>query len=349
MKRTSFNEGWQFRRKVNPFAELAAASTLYADVVLPHDALIHERRDPAGEGAVASSRLGPTSTARRSLPPPISMASGWCSSSRASTGSATVHINGGVMPVSGRTAIPGSLSMGGQVPAPRRGEPRSRSSPDTVRTHGWYTGAGIYRGCFGCTSVRQVHLPRARSFGSAAVDIDAEGAVIEVNASSGSDQQPPRDGGCRSSPFTTRMEPSRTGTVPVTVEGAGERRRRSAGDSMSPHRSCGVPSTQISTHASVELEREQLPPLSTMLQAVFGIRTLRVDPIEGLRINGRRSSCAAPASTTTTGSWARPPSAAPRSAASQLLKDAGFNAIRSVPQPDEPARCSTPATASGCS
>ncbi len=53
MKRTAFNDGWQFRPKQNPFAELGGVSTPYTDVTLPHDALIHEQRDPDGEGAVA--------------------------------------------------------------------------------------------------------------------------------------------------------------------------------------------------------------------------------------------------------------------------------------------------------
>ena len=60
----------------------------------------------------------------------------------------------------------------------------------------------------------------------------------------------------------------------------------------------------------------------------FGIRSLRLDPDHGLRSTARPSSCAARASTTTTGCWARRPSPAPRNAASRFSRTAGFNAIR---------------------
>jgi hypothetical protein len=50
MIRASFNEGWQMRPKVNPFAELSGTKALYRPVTLPHDAMIErERAVPAGE------------------------------------------------------------------------------------------------------------------------------------------------------------------------------------------------------------------------------------------------------------------------------------------------------------
>ncbi|MCX5356242.1 DUF4982 domain-containing protein [Streptomyces mirabilis] len=50
MKRTSFNDGWQTRAKVNPFAEMSGPKTPYRPVTLPHDAVIvQERTTPGGE------------------------------------------------------------------------------------------------------------------------------------------------------------------------------------------------------------------------------------------------------------------------------------------------------------
>ena len=40
----SFNEGWETRPKVNPFAELSGQTAPFRPVTLPHDALIGQRR-----------------------------------------------------------------------------------------------------------------------------------------------------------------------------------------------------------------------------------------------------------------------------------------------------------------
>jgi beta-galactosidase len=59
MIRTAFNEGWQFRPKVNPFAELSGVPFPFQPVTVPHDAMIgQERVEPEGRdvtegGAVA--------------------------------------------------------------------------------------------------------------------------------------------------------------------------------------------------------------------------------------------------------------------------------------------------------
>ncbi|WP_405182729.1 DUF4982 domain-containing protein [Nocardia sp. NBC_01377] len=50
MIRTSFNDGWQTRPKVNPFAELAGAVVAFEPVTLPHDAMIARQRVAPREG-----------------------------------------------------------------------------------------------------------------------------------------------------------------------------------------------------------------------------------------------------------------------------------------------------------
>ena len=50
MIRTSFNDGWQTRAKVNPFAELSGTRVPFRPVTLPHDAMVErERAAPGGE------------------------------------------------------------------------------------------------------------------------------------------------------------------------------------------------------------------------------------------------------------------------------------------------------------
>jgi hypothetical protein len=49
MIRTSFNDAWQFRPKVNPFAELSGPAAPFTPVTLPHDAMLARDRVPAAD------------------------------------------------------------------------------------------------------------------------------------------------------------------------------------------------------------------------------------------------------------------------------------------------------------
>jgi beta-galactosidase len=51
MLRLPFNDGWEFRPRVNPFAELGGATAPYQPVTLPHDAMISQRRVAPPDGA----------------------------------------------------------------------------------------------------------------------------------------------------------------------------------------------------------------------------------------------------------------------------------------------------------
>src|ERR1700751_1950052 len=53
MIRAPFNDGWEFRSRVSPFAELGGAAAPYQPVPLPHDAMIGQRRLAAEGGACA--------------------------------------------------------------------------------------------------------------------------------------------------------------------------------------------------------------------------------------------------------------------------------------------------------
>ncbi|MBT2227845.1 hypothetical protein KLK06_18510 [Nonomuraea sp. NEAU-A123] len=51
MIRASFNDDWQFRPKVNPFAELAGTAVPFEPVTVPHDAMITRDREATMDGA----------------------------------------------------------------------------------------------------------------------------------------------------------------------------------------------------------------------------------------------------------------------------------------------------------
>lgn len=56
MIRNSFNDGWQARPKLNPFAELGGVTVPFQEVTVPHDALIgQERTAPDGDGSGAGA------------------------------------------------------------------------------------------------------------------------------------------------------------------------------------------------------------------------------------------------------------------------------------------------------
>src|SRR5690242_18730419 len=48
MIRSSFNDGWKIRPKVNPFAELSGAALPFQQVTVPHDALVGQERAAPG-------------------------------------------------------------------------------------------------------------------------------------------------------------------------------------------------------------------------------------------------------------------------------------------------------------
>ncbi|MEE1800687.1 glycoside hydrolase family 2 TIM barrel-domain containing protein [Streptomyces sp. JV176] len=58
MIRVSFNDGWQFRPKVNPFAELGGHSVPYQPVTVPHDAMLGQERVAAGGGVGSENGAG---------------------------------------------------------------------------------------------------------------------------------------------------------------------------------------------------------------------------------------------------------------------------------------------------
>ncbi|MCA2225951.1 sugar-binding domain-containing protein [Nonomuraea aurantiaca] len=54
MIRASFNDNWQFRPKVNPFAELAGTAVPFEPVTVPHDAMITRDREATIDGAATA-------------------------------------------------------------------------------------------------------------------------------------------------------------------------------------------------------------------------------------------------------------------------------------------------------
>lgn len=325
MKRTSFNEGWQFRRKVNSFAELGGAGAPYTDVVLPYDALIHERRDPHGEGAVAFFPAGAYQYRKTFLAPADLDGKRVVLQFEGVYRDATVHING---------AFAGQRPYGYSgftIDAEKFLRPGEANLIEVESRHGedsrWYTGAGIYRDVWLHVG-SQVHLP-VHGLRVSAVDIDAEGAVIEVDVTVGSISNRREMVDVVVALHDADGAPVATGTVPVTVEAQGTSRSRQRLYVPAPklwsaeHPDLYSASVELRTAASVIDDAS----------AVFGIRKLQVDSVHGLRVNGEAVKLRGACVHHDNGILGAATFADAEERRVRLLKEAGFNAIRSAHNP----------------
>ena len=325
MKRIAFNDGWQFRPKQNPFAELGGASTPYTDVSLPHDALIHEQRDPDGEGAVAYFPAGAYQYRRTFTPAADLAGQRIVLQFEGVYRDATVHING-----SFAGQRPYGYS-GFTIDADRFLRPGEENLIEVESRHGgdsrWYTGAGIYRDVW-LHIGPAVHIP-VDGLRVSASDVEADGAVVEVDVIVASTSNRRETVDVVVALADAAGATVARGTVPVTVEANGRSRSRQRLYVRTPQ----LWSAESPTLHSAAVELIADGAAIDEASAAFGIRTLQVDPVHGLRVNGEvvklRGACVhhdngiLGAATFTDAEERRV----------RLLKEAGFNAIRSSHNP----------------
>ncbi|WP_262003085.1 glycoside hydrolase family 2 TIM barrel-domain containing protein [Microbacterium sp. Mcb102] len=325
MKRTAFNDGWQFRPKQNPFAELGGVSTPYTDVTLPHDALIHEQRDPDGEGAVAYFPAGAYQYRTTFTPAADLAGQRIVLEFEGVYRDATVHINGafaGQRPYgySGFTIDADRFLRSGEE---NLIEVESRHGGDSR----WYTGAGIYRDVW-LHIGPPVHLP-VDGVRVSASDIEPDGAVVEVDVvvASTSNRRETVD------VAVTLTDPAGTavarGVVPVTVEANGRSRSRQRLYVRTPQLWSAESPTLYSAAVELVVEGAVIDDAS----AAFGIRTLQVDPVHGLRINSEVVKLRGACVHHDNGILGAATFADAEERRVRLLKEAGFNAIRSSHNP----------------
>lgn len=325
MKRTAFNDGWQFRPKQNPFAELGGVSTPYTDVTLPHDALIHEQRDPDGEGAVAYFPAGAYQYRRTFTPGADLAGQRIVLEFEGVYRDATVHING---------AFAGQRPYGYSgftIDADRFLRPGEENLIEVESRHGgdsrWYTGAGMYRDVWLHVGPA-VHLP-VDAVRVSATDIEPEGAVVEVDVvvASTSNRRETVD------VAVTLTDPTGTtvarGTVPVTMEANGRSRSRQRLYVRTPQLWSAESPTLYSAAVELVVDGAVIDDAT----ATFGIRKLQVDPVHGLRVNGEVVKLRGACVHHDNGILGAATFADAEERRVRLLKEAGFNAIRSSHNP----------------
>jgi beta-galactosidase len=325
MKRIPFNDGWQYRQKVNPFDELSGEVAPYVDVHVPHDALIGRERDPGGDPAAAFFPSG-TYEYRKIFTPPADLADRRVVLEFEGVyRDATVFING---------AFAGNRPYGYSDFTIDAHEHLRAGEENTIRVEcrngqdsRWYTGAGIYRDVW-LHLGEPVHIP-VHGLQVSTPDIDDAGAVVEVAV------PVENAGGARSTVDVEVVvlapggEEVVAGVVPVTVPSSGRSLSRQRLYLRTPDRwSAGSPAL-YSVRARLLRGAEVVDESETR----FGVRRLQVDAVNGLRVNGEvvnlRGACIHHDNGIL--GAATLPEAEERRV--RLLKEAGFNAIRSAHNP----------------
>ena len=323
MRRTPFNDGWTFRPKVDRFAELSGAGAEWEPVTLPHDAVIGTDRSPDA-GPATGYFPGGAWEYRRTLERGAEDAVTTMLEFEGVYRDAVVTVNGSV---AGHR--PSGYS-GFVVPLDHLltvGENEVKVEATAHADSRWYSGGGIYRNVW-LLEAGPVHLVPDH-LEVLTPEVDDAGAVVTVTAAVRN------RGAVRADAVVHAEVLDADGTVvasqasPVTVFPGATVTARQRLFVAGPRRWGPDDPYLYSCRATLREGDEVVDEDRT----TFGIRTLALDPRQGLRINGEpvllRGACVHHDN--------GPIGAATLDRAEarrvELLKDAGFNAIRSAHNP----------------
>jgi beta-galactosidase len=325
MIRVSFNEGWEFRPKVSPFSELSGAAAPFRSVTLPHDAMIGQQRVASDGGSVDGGANayfpGGAFEYRKTFSVPEEhRGRRILLEFEGVYRDAMVYVNGdyaGQRPYGYslfRVDADRFLRFGrdNQIRVEARAHKDSR----------WYTGAGVYRDAWLLTG----GLVRIGPDGVrvATPDIDAERAVVEVATRVENDSIE-----IRTPRIVTEIRDAEGRVVaadacPVSVlpgEPAIVRQRLYV---RAPALWSPESPVLYSAHVSLADENGEADAETV----TFGVRSLRLDPERGLRINGETVKLRGACVHHDNGVLGAATFARAEERRVEILKDAGFNAIR---------------------
>lgn len=327
MIRSPFNTGWTFRPKTNEFAELTGAAKPPTPVTLPHDAVIGTARDPDADGGAATGYFhGGTWEYLKTFDAPQD----WAQKRiylefEGIYRSSLIYVNGSLAKswASGYTgftvALNDFLSFGEQNTL--RVEARAH------RDSRWYSGGGIHR---------PVHFMVADT-----VHIPLDGVTVKTEEIS-----------ARFATIIVRTEIANTADRPASVW-AETRITAPDGTTVAYDKApvtlgTGETTTRtqrllIENPALWSLDDPTLHQVHVLLrrddevvdetQARFGIRQFAIDPIRGLRLNGGEVKLRGACVHHDNGLLGAAAIGRAEERRVELLKDAGFNAIRSSHNP----------------
>ncbi|WP_079055784.1 glycoside hydrolase family 2 TIM barrel-domain containing protein [Streptomyces caeruleatus] len=317
MIRTSFNEGWEFRPQVNPFAELSGPSAPYRPVTVPHDAMIGRQRTASADAAGAFFPGGAYEYRKVFHVAAEDQGKRILVEFEGVYRDAMVYVNGAYVAQRPYGYSQFHVDIG---PHLRYGATNEiRVDARTHQDSRWYTGAGIYRDTWLLAGGPVRISPEGVRV--TALDTDRERAVVEVAVQVESDERMLRTVqlGIRITDVDGRV--MATGEAPVTVE-PGQRavaRQRL----YIPDPGLWSPEQPTLYTAVITLDDGQ-----DTEHVTFGIRTLQLDPTHGLRLNGTPVKLRGACVHHDNGPLGAATHARAEERRVELLKDAGFNAIR---------------------
>ncbi|MEW1720302.1 glycoside hydrolase family 2 TIM barrel-domain containing protein [Streptomyces sp. NPDC093109] len=326
MIRVSFNDGWQARPKVNPFAEMSGHSVPYRPVTVPHDAMLgQERVAPGGDGGSESGAgayfPGGTFEYRKTFHVPEEYRGRRIVLEFEGVyRDATVHINGDY---AGQRPFGYSQFLIDADRFLRFGEDNEiRVEARSHRDSRWYTGAGIYRDTWLLVGGPVRISPDGVRVTTPA--IEPELAVAEVATRVENDSlairtvdvhTEIRDG----AGALVASDVSRITVLPGEPALCRQRLYLDDPDLWSTDSpalyGCGVRLTDDEGDVDTET-------------VGFGIRSLSLDPRRGLRINGETVKLRGACVHHDNGVLGAATFARAEERRVEILKDAGFNAIR---------------------
>lgn len=328
MLRESFNRGWVLNptdKSVSFMSRETAVDDL--PVTLPYDAMLRKQRNPGAEGG---SHTGYFPNASCTLEKEFDVPEDWRGKCvtlefEGVYTNSMVYINGdwagGCPHGYTRFLVPADDFL-------KYGKTNTvKVQAKTARDSRWYSGMGIYRGV-NLLLAAPVHIA-PNGYRVSSGEVDAEGAVVTVSA-----QVCNRDRAVAGLRLATTLRDAAGSTVaqgeePLTVFGGGEATLKQRLYLPKP-RLWDLEDPHLYTATTQVFNGDTLLDEST---TTFGVRTLALDVRHGLRINGKtvklRGACVHH-DNGLLGAAAIPRAEERRV---QLLKAAGFNAIRSAHNP----------------
>lgn len=330
MTEHSFNDAWTVRPKSSIFAELGTPGPAPIDVRLPHDAMIALERSADAPGGAASGYF-PSAVVEYSKTFPVP--------DPYRSKRLTIRFDGvyrdAVVFVNGSFAAQrpnGYSSFTVELdPFLRYGEDNTvRVEARAHQDSRWYTGVGIHRAV--SLFVDELAHLAVDGVRISTPDIDESRAIVEVVSAVENDGIDTR----QLSLTTELRSPSgrvvASDTAPVTVRaGAGSvvRQRLAV---TNPDRWSPDSPTLYTAVSTLTTRGTDDAPLDTHT-TTFGIRTLQLDPVFGLRINGVTTKLRGACIHHDNGVLGAATIGRAEERRIELLKAAGFNAVRSAHNP----------------
>lgn len=332
MKAQLFNGGWKFWREENAFALVWSVPETAREVTLPHDAMLETPAGPGkGTGASAYREGGAYTYVNYLTPTAEDCAQTLLLKFEGVYMNAKVFVNEQFAAKSPYGYSGFCVPLNDYLRPGRRNEIRVTVKNNAVPSGRWYTGGGIYRDVY-LLRGGKAHI-RPDGVQIATESLDDAAAVLRVRTEL-------KNRGCHGRDLTlvTRVldpegrEAAREST-PVTLFEGEERavERRLTVRSPLPW---SAETPRLYTVESALYEGETLLDCDT---ARTGIRTLSLDAVRGLRINGESVKLRGCCIHHDNGVLGAACYADAEYRRVRLLKEAGFNALRIAHNPAAPA------------